>query len=150
MSKKILVLHGPNLHLLGQREPNIYGTISLSEINKKMKAKAKKLGFELVAYQSNLEGEIIDKITKTKYDILIINPAGYTHTSIAIRDAIAAINQPSIEVHISNIYQREDFRKKSLIADVATGYIGGFGQNSYYLAIDAAAAILRPKNEKKN
>lgn len=142
MSKKILVVHGPNLHLLGQREPDIYGKTSLEEINKKLNAEAKKLKLQIGTYQSNQEGQIIDKITKDIYDLLIINPAAYTHTSIAIRDALTAIKQPIIEVHLSNIYKREDFRKKSLISDIATGTISGFGENSYYLAIKAAAALL--------
>ncbi|MFO8052762.1 MAG: type II 3-dehydroquinate dehydratase [Candidatus Omnitrophota bacterium] len=150
MNKKILVIHGPNLHLLGQREPGVYGKTSLEDINKKLVVKAKKLGFTVSTYQSNQEGQIIDKITKSSYDLLIINPAAYTHTSIAIRDALAAIKKPVIEVHLSNIYKREDFRKKSLISDVATGTISGFGENSYYLAIQAAEALLNKINEKKN
>lgn len=148
MVKKILVVHGPNLHLLGRRQPDIYGKESLSGINKKMQAKAKKLKVKIESYQSNQEGAIIDKITKSKFDILIINPAAYTHTSVAIRDAIAAITQPVIEVHLSNIYRREDFRKKSLISDVATGTISGFGQNSYYLAVEAASVLLKSKKIK--
>lgn len=143
MSKKILVVHGPNLHLLGQREPDIYGKTTLEEINKNINIQAKKIGFSISTYQSNQEGEIIDKITKDNYDLLIINPAAYTHTSIAIRDALTAIKQPVIEVHLSNIYKREDFRKKSLVSDIATGTISGFGENSYYLAIKAAAGLLK-------
>ncbi len=143
MPKKVLVIHGPNLHLLGQREPDIYGKKSLDDINKSIKAKAGNIGIETQTYQSNQEGEIVDKITKTEYDILIINPAAYTHTSVAIRDALAAIKQPTIEVHLSNIYKREDFRKKSLISDVVTGTISGFGESSYYLAIQAAATLLK-------
>ncbi len=143
MDKKILVVHGPNLHLLGQREPGIYGTASLEDINKKIEIEANQLGLDVETYQSNQEGEIIDKITRTEYSLLIINPAAYTHTSIAIRDAIAAIKQPVIEVHLSNIYKREDFRKKSLISDIATGSISGFGENSYYLAIQASSALLK-------
>jgi 3-dehydroquinate dehydratase-2 len=142
MNKTILVLHGPNLHLLGQREPDVYGNTSLENINKKINAKAKSAGIVVDTYQSNQEGQIIDKITKSDYDLIIINPAAYTHTSIAIRDALAAIKKPAIEVHLSNIYKREDFRKKSLISDVVLGTISGFGENSYYLAIDAAAAIF--------
>jgi 3-dehydroquinate dehydratase-2 len=142
MNKTILVLHGPNLHLLGQREPDVYGNTSLANINKKINAKAKSAGIAVDTYQSNQEGQIIDKITKSDYDLIIINPAAYTHTSIAIRDALAAIKKPAIEVHLSNIYKREDFRKKSLISDVVLGTISGFGENSYYLAIDAAAAIF--------
>ncbi len=143
MSKKILVVHGPNLHLLGQREPGIYGTNQLKDINLKISQRAKGLKLTANFFQSNQEGEIIDKITKSEYDLLIINPAAYTHTSIAIRDAVAAIKQPAIEVHLSNIYQREDFRKKSLISGVATGTIAGFKENSYYLAVEAAAILLK-------
>ncbi|MCF7873687.1 MAG: type II 3-dehydroquinate dehydratase [Candidatus Omnitrophica bacterium] len=150
MSKKILVVHGPNLHLLGQREPNIYGKTTLEDINKKISAKAKKAGLDADTYQSNQEGQIIDKITQTNSELIIINPAAYTHTSIAIRDALAAIEQPVIEVHLSNIYKREEFRKKSLISGVATGTISGFGENSYYLAVQAAAVLLNKINEKKN
>ncbi|MCF7916668.1 MAG: type II 3-dehydroquinate dehydratase [Candidatus Omnitrophica bacterium] len=142
MNKKILVVHGPNLHLLGQREPDIYGKTTLEEINKKLSIEAKKLNLAIDTYQSNQEGQIVDKITKDEYDLVIINPAAYTHTSIAIRDALTAIKQPVIEVHLSNIYKREDFRKKSLISDIATGTISGFGENSYYLAIKAAAVLL--------
>lgn len=142
MNKKVLIVHGPNLHLLGQREPEIYGKNSLESINEKLKNKAKKLGLDIDVFQSNQEGEIIDKITKTQYHFLIINPAAYTHTSIAIRDAIAAIKKPSIEVHLSNIQKREDFRKKSLISAVVTGTICGLGESSYYLALEAASSFL--------
>jgi 3-dehydroquinate dehydratase-2 len=142
MNKTILVLHGPNLHLLGQREPDVYGNTSLENINKRINTKAKSAGIAIDTYQSNQEGQIVDKITKSNYDLIIINPAAYTHTSIAIRDALAAIKKPAIEVHLSNIYKREDFRKKSLISDVVLGTISGFGENSYYLAIDAAVAIF--------
>ena len=141
--QKILVIHGPNLHLLGQREPDIYGNFSLDQVNDLMKKKTKKEGFEIEILQSNAESEIIDKITKTQYNILIINPAAYTHTSVAIRDALLGANKPAIEVHISNIHKREEFRKKSLISDVVIGIIAGFGMNSYLLAIDAAIQYLQ-------
>ncbi len=140
--KKILVIHGPNLHLLGKREPKIYGKFSLEDINKALRAKAVENKIEIEIMQSNSEGEIVEKITKSKYDLLIINPAAYTHTSIAIRDAILGIDKPAIEVHLSNIYKREDFRKKSLIGDVALGVITGFGKYSYTLAFDAAIFFL--------
>ncbi len=143
MNKKILVVHGPNLHLLGQREPKIYGKATLADIDKNLKAEAERLGVALSTYQSNQEGQIIDKITESGFDLLIINPAAYTHTSVAIRDSLAAIEKPVIEVHLSNIYKREDFRKKSLISDVVTGTIGGFGQDSYYLALKAAKSLLK-------
>lgn len=150
MNKKILVIHGPNLHLLGQREPDVYGKTTLEDINKELSLKAKKIGINISTYQSNQEGQIIDKITQSDSNLIIINPAAYTHTSIAIRDALAAIEQPVIEVHLSNIYKREDFRKKSLISDIVTGTISGFGENSYYLALQAAVVLLGKTNEKKN
>lgn len=143
--KKILIIHGPNLNLLGQREPNVYGNINLNEINKNLETKAKELGVEIKIVQSNHEGEIVDTIQHTLNwaNCIIINPGAYTHTSIAIRDAIAAVNIPTIEVHISNIYKREDFRQKSFIAPVAVGQITGFGEHSYYLALEAAVKIIK-------
>ncbi|OGS43358.1 MAG: type II 3-dehydroquinate dehydratase [Elusimicrobia bacterium RIFOXYD2_FULL_34_15] len=143
--KKILVIHGPNLNLLGKREPGIYGKFSLEDINAKIKKLAKEKKVSVDFFQSNHEGQIVDIIGKApkKYDVIVINPAAYTHTSIAIRDAVAAINVPVVEVHISNIYHREEFRQKSLIADVATGQISGFGVNSYLLGL--LAAIELPK-----
>jgi 3-dehydroquinate dehydratase-2 len=137
--KKILVIHGPNLDLLGKREPQIYGTTSLEKINQSLKALAKKAKLAVTFIQSNHEGEIVDVIgaSRAKYDILIINPAAYTHTSVAIRDAIAAVSLPTVEVHLSNIYAREEFRRHSLIAPVATGQISGFGVNSYLLGLQA-------------
>ena len=141
--KKILVIHGPNLHLLGKREPDIYGNFSLDQVNDLMKKKAKESGLKIEILQSNAESEIIDKITKTQYNLLIINPAAYTHTSVAIRDALLAANKPAIEVHISNIHKREEFRKKSLMSDIVIGIIAGFGMNSYLLAIDAAIEYLQ-------
>ena len=139
---KILVIHGPNLHMLGKRETSIYGNYTLTELNKQLKEKAKKLNVSLETFQSNSEGKIVDKITKGNYDLLIINPAGYTHTSVAIRDALLARNKPTIEVHISNIAKREEFRKKSLISDVAIGTITGLGSLSYLLALEAGKSIL--------
>ena len=131
--KKILIIHGPNLNLLGKREPKIYGKFSLEDINNRIKKLAKEKKVSVDFFQSNHEGEIVDVIGKApkKYDVIVINPAAYTHTSVAIRDAVAAIDIPVVEVHISNIYHREEFRQKSLIADVATGQISGFGVNSY-------------------
>ena len=139
---KILVIHGPNLHLLGKREPEVYGKCTLTEINKELRLLAKRSNVGLVTFQSNAEGEIVEKITNTNYDFLIINPAAYTHTSVAVRDAILGINRPTIEVHLSNIYKREDFRKKSLIIDISLGVIGGFGKLSYTLALEAAICFL--------
>lgn len=141
--KKVLVIHGPNLNLLGQREPDVYGNINLTDINAKMEAKAKGLGMDIKIAQSNHEGEIIDTIHQAMNwaDCLIINPGAYTHTSVAIRDAIAATKVPAIEVHLSNIYKREDFRQKSFVAPVVIGQISGFGENSYYLALEAALKL---------
>jgi 3-dehydroquinate dehydratase-2 len=141
--KKILVIHGPNLDLLGKREPKIYGKVSLEKINKDLKAFAKKAKVGLTIVQSNHEGEIIDLIgdAKKKFDCLIINPAAYTHTSVAIRDAIAATSIKTIEVHLSNIYAREEFRQTSLIAPVCVGSISGFGAHSYILAFTAALYV---------
>ena len=140
---KILVIHGPNLNLLGSRETSIYGKQSLEEINNSLKELAKELGFELVIKQSNHEGEIVDLIQASKdYNGILINPAAYTHTSIAIRDAIAAVNMPTVEVHLSNIYKREEFRQSSLIAPEASGQISGFGPHSYLLGLRALSYIL--------
>lgn len=144
--KKILVIHGPNLHLLGQREQDIYGKISLKEINTLLEEMAKLEKVSLSIKQSNHEGEIVDLIGRAKkegYQAILINPAAYTHTSVAIRDAIAAMNIPTVEVHISNIYAREEFRHTSLIAPVAYGQISGFGINSYLLGLQAAMALIR-------
>jgi len=139
---KVLVIHGPNLNLLGKRETDVYGTKSLEDINKEILSLASELHIDAITVQLNSEGEIVDVIQKGDFDVLIINPAAYTHTSIAIRDAIAAVDKPSIEVHLSNIYKREEFRKKSFIADVALGQISGFGPDSYLLALRAAKSIL--------
>ncbi len=142
---KILVIHGPNLNLLGKREPEIYGKITIEDINRKLKEAAKKKKVTLEIFQSNHEGEIVDKIGKAKnrYEALLINPAAYTHTSVAIRDAILAIGIPTVEVHLSNIYAREDFRHNSLIASVVKGQISGFGVDSYLYGLDAAISLAR-------
>jgi 3-dehydroquinate dehydratase-2 len=143
---KILVVHCPNLNLLGSRETNIYGNQSLDEINNSLKKLAEELGSKLTIQQSNHEGEIVDLIQNSKdYSAILINPAAYTHTSIAIRDAIAAINIPTIEVHLSNIYEREEFRQRSLTAPVVSGQISGFGPQSYLLGLRAAAYIVNAK-----
>ncbi len=139
---KVLVIHGPNLNLLGKRETGIYGTKSLDDINKDILTLASELGISVKTVQLNSEGDIIDAIQKGNYDTLIINPAAYTHTSVAIRDAIAGADKPAIEVHLSNIHKREEFRKKSFIAEVAVGQISGFGPDSYLLALRAAKSIL--------
>jgi 3-dehydroquinate dehydratase-2 len=145
---KVLVIHGPNLNLLGRREVEVYGSLTLDEINSKIEAEAGACGIEAEYYQSNHEGEIVDKIQGAvgKFDCIIINPAAYTHYSIAIRDAIAAVRIPTIEVHLSNIHGREEFRHKSVIAPVAVGQIAGFGAQGYLLAIRAAAAITAKKS----
>ena len=142
---KVLVLHGPNLNLLGERETGIYGTKSLVEINQLMQKEGEQYGLELDFFQSNYEGALVEAIQKAKgnYDVIIINPAAYTHTSIALRDAILAVNIPTIEVHLSNIYKREEFRHRSFISGVAVGQISGFGVLSYLLAVRAAAEIVK-------
>jgi 3-dehydroquinate dehydratase-2 len=144
---KILVIHGPNLDLLGKREVEIYGKVTLKEINDSLKKLAEKKKVKLKIFQSNHEGEIVDIIgkSKDKFDFLIINPAAYTHTSIAIRDAISASGLPTIEVHLSNIYSREEFRHTSLIAPVAKGQICGFGLKSYLLALEAAIDLIKKR-----
>jgi len=141
---KIVVIQGPNLNMLGVRETNIYGPMKLEDIHTQMKAVADQNGFEIEFFQSNLEGEIVDKIQECLGDAdgIIINPAAYTHTSIAIRDAISAVQIPTIEVHISNIARREEFRKKSFISDVCAGTISGFGPFSYHLGMIAMIQIL--------
>ena len=141
---KITVIQGPNLNMLGVRETNIYGPMKLEDIHTQMKAVADQNGFEIEFFQSNLEGEIVDKIQECLGDSdgIIINPAAYTHTSIAIRDAISAVQIPTIEVHISNINAREEFRKKSLVSDVCAGTIAGFGPFSYHLGMIAMIQIL--------
>jgi len=140
--KKILIIHGPNLNLLGDRETDVYGDITLKDIDDRLKSYGKELGVEVDTYQSNIEGEIVNAIhsTKGKYSAVVINPGGYTHYSVAIRDAISAVKIPTVEVHISNIYSREEFRQKSVIAPVALGQITGFGPESYYLGLKAAVS----------
>src|SRR3989344_1066438 len=144
--KKILVIHGPNLDLLGKRETDIYGKTTLTSINTLLKNSAKKQNVTLEIIQSNHEGEIVDAIgnaKKNKIGSILINPAAYTHTSVAIRDAIAAVNLPTVEVHLSNIHAREDFRKTSLIAPVSRGQISGFGVQSYLLGLEAAISLIK-------
>lgn len=143
--KKILVIHGPNLNLLGEREPDVYGHFTLDEINAELEKIGKENGLSVSTVQLNSEGEIVNEIHKAGKgcDMLIINPGAYTHYSIAIRDALSSIKTPAIEVHISNIYQREEFRKKSLISEVVIGQISGFGKNSYKLALLAAIDRLK-------
>ncbi|MBM3135135.1 MAG: type II 3-dehydroquinate dehydratase [Chloroflexi bacterium] len=143
---KILVLHGPNLNLLGQREPDIYGSLTLEEINERLQRFAAAKHIELRLVQSNHEGVLVDAIHSALgwADGLVINPAAYTHTSVAIRDAIAATGLPAVEVHLSNIYAREPFRHVSLIAPACKGQISGFGWQSYVLGLEAIAMLLGP------
>ncbi|MGE3319077.1 MAG: type II 3-dehydroquinate dehydratase [Candidatus Berkiella sp.] len=137
---KLLVIHGPNLNLLGKREPTLYGDLTLDEINKLIIKQAKKQKVE--CFQSNAEHEIIEKIQSHKADFLIINPGAFTHTSIAIRDALLAVKTPFIEVHLSNIYARESFRHLSYLSDIATGVVSGLGHFGYLAAVDAALSQL--------
>jgi 3-dehydroquinate dehydratase-2 len=141
----ILIIHGPNLDILGKRDKNLYGELTLKEINSLIKNKAKEQNLNIDFFQSNFEGEIIEKIHQAmdgNVDGIIINPAAFTHYSIAIRDAIEAITIPVIEVHLSNIYSREDFRSKSVIAPVCKGQITGFGYNSYLLALEMLRLMI--------
>lgn len=143
--KKILVIHGPNLNLLGKRETNVYGKVSLDEVNRSLEKEAERLNISIEVFQSNHEGDIVQKIQEAKesgFNAVLINPAAYTHTSVAIRDAISAIEIPAVEAHLSNIYAREEFRHTSLIAPVAAGQIAGFGLNSYILGLQAAAGLI--------
>jgi 3-dehydroquinate dehydratase-2 len=139
--KNILVLHGPNLNLLGTREPEVYGRTTLDEINAKLAAQAQKNGAKLAAYQSNTEGELVGRVQQARTDgtdFIIINPAAYTHTSVALRDALAAVAIPFVEVHLSNVYAREAFRKHSYFSDIAVGVISGLGAKGYELALEFA------------
>lgn len=129
------VIHGPNLNMLGTREPGHYGSQTLTDIDEELIALGDQLGVRITTFQSNHEGEIVDKIQHLKTNGLIINPAAYTHTSIAIRDALLAVQVPFIEVHLSNIHRRDDFRHKSMLVDVAIGVVAGFGSHSYALAL---------------
>ncbi|MDF5725574.1 MAG: type II 3-dehydroquinate dehydratase [Rhizonema sp. PD37] len=147
-STSILVLHGPNLNLLGQREPGIYGSLKLVDINSLLKEEAARLHLEIFLMQSNHEGVLVDAIHEAlgRHQGILINPGAYTHTSVAIRDALAAVNLPTVEVHLSNIYRREDFRHHSYIAPVAIGQISGFGEQSYLLGLQALVHHLRNKS----
>ncbi len=146
---RILFLNGPNLNLLGTREPEVYGSMTLADIEAQVRARAKELGVEIDFHQSNMEGELVTWIqqSKAKYDALVINPAAYTHTSVALRDAIAAVGVPTIEIHLSNVHAREEFRQKSFLAPVCKGQISGFGAYSYILALEATVnANVSPKH----
>ena len=138
-NRSVLVIQGPNLNLLGMREPEVYGTITLDDIHKKLADLAKQADISIETYQSNHEGELIDRIQKAKKDgvsFIIINPGGFTHTSVALRDALAGVAIPFIEVHLSNIHQREEFRKHSYFSDLAMGVICGLGAHGYELALN--------------
>jgi 3-dehydroquinate dehydratase-2 len=140
---KILILNGPNLNLLGQREPEVYGRLTLADIEARVRERALKLKVEVEFRQSNIEGELVNWIqaAKEKFEVIILNAAAYTHTSVALRDAISAVAIPTIEVHLSNVFAREEFRHNSLIAPVCRGQITGFGVNSYILALEAAVSV---------
>lgn len=144
---KILVLHGPNLNLLGIREPDVYGHLSLREIDKELAIRAEHLGAELRTLQSNHEGVLVDAVHEAVgwAEGILINPGAFTHTSLALRDAIAATGIPTVEAHLSNIYAREEFRHKSVIAAVCLGQISGFGANSYYLGLEALVRAIDSK-----
>jgi|TARA_B100001142_G_scaffold40984_1_gene36567 3-dehydroquinate dehydratase-2 len=148
MSNNIIVINGPNLNLLGKREQSQYGAITFEQLKENCQAKAKELNVNLEFYQSNIEGEIVTRIQKSKneHDGIIINAAGFTHTSVAIRDALDIFKKPIIELHISNIYKREEFRQKSLISDIATGGIFGLGDFGYILAIISMQNMLKNEN----
>jgi 3-dehydroquinate dehydratase-2 len=142
---KVLILHGPNLNWLGKRETDIYGTLPFEKINELIADKAKKLGFTAEIYQSNVEGDLINKIQEfalAKGQGILINPGGLTHTSVSLRDALASVKLPCVEVHLSNIYAREEFRQHSFIAPISVGQISGFGYHSYLLGLDALAIQL--------
>lgn len=150
IEKRILVLHGPNLNMLGKREPEVYGALTLEQLNAELTAQAAKLGVAVECRQTNHEGVLVDMIQAADgaYDCIIINPAAFTHYSIAVRDALAAISTPAIEVHLSNIYRREEFRHHSVTAPVTVGQIAGFGSQGYILALYAAVDIIMRGGKK--
>ena len=148
---KILVLHGPNLNLLGTREPTLYGLTNLEELNTSLVTLGKELGVSVEARQSNIEGELVTWIQEasSQFQGLLMNPAAYTHTSIALRDAIVGVGMPTVEVHLSNIHRRESFRRRSYLAPVALGQISGFGPHSYFLGLRALVAALQQRTSTK-
>jgi 3-dehydroquinate dehydratase-2 len=144
---RILVLHGPNLNLLGTREPAVYGRTTLAEIDAELAARAKEQGAQLECFQSNHEGALIDKIQEAPAwaSGILVNPGGLTHTSVALRDALAATGLPVVEVHLSNVHAREEFRRHSFVSPIARGVIAGFGAHSYYAGLTALVALLRDR-----
>ena len=146
--KRILVLHGPNLNLLGRREPEVYGKLTLPELNALLQAKAAELGVTVECVQTNHEGVMVDTIqaAEGQFDFILINPAAFTHYSVAVRDALAAVSVPSIEVHLSNIHRREEFRHHCVTAAVAVGQIAGLGTQGYLLALQAAYGLLENRS----
>jgi 3-dehydroquinate dehydratase-2 len=146
------VLHGPNLNLLGVREPGIYGAVTLPDINRQLADRAAARGATVECRQSNVEGELVNLIQAAagRAQGIVINPAAYTHTSIAIADALRAVALPAVEVHLSNVHAREEFRRQSFVAPVCIGTIGGFGARSYWYALDAVLDLLDPQNEKRS
>ncbi len=147
---RILVINGPNLNLLGRREPDVYGSLTLDAINERIAALAEELGVDVTFFQSNHEGELVQKIQDAMgvFQAIVINPGAYTHTSVALRDAISSTGIPAVETHISNIYRREEFRKHSYISGVAVGQISGFGPDSYLLALRAAVSYASNRGSK--
>ena len=148
MPHRIIIINGPNINLLGEREKSQYGKLTFEELKNKCLSRSSNLKVEIEFYQSNIEGELVTKIqeSRNKFDGIVINAAGFTHTSVSIRDALEIVKKPKIELHISNIYKREVFRQKSLISDVVNGIICGFGVNGYILAINAMHELLENGN----
>jgi len=148
---RVLVVHGPNLNLLGEREPEVYGRTRLADIDRELKQLGAELGINITTFQSNSEGDIITRIQEArgKVDALLINPAGYTHTSVAIRDAIIALEAPAVEVHLSNVYRREPMRHHSTIADIAVARIMGFGASGYALALRAVRGLVETARHQR-
>ncbi len=147
----VLIVHGPNMNLLGKREPSFYGKVGLRKLNKHLEDVGKNLEIKTLFYQSNVEGNLVTKIQKMaeKIDGLLINPAAYTHTSVAIRDVLIAIDIPTVEIHCTNIYKREPFRKHSLISDIVDGQVVGFGIESYTLGLEALSRLIRKQGNPK-